>query len=302
MIRPVPSFRSLPMKILAACAALTLAGCATVSTASEPLAVPGTLLIGGTVYDVTWGVPTAAPLALAVVEHGFTRRCDNLRGLLDTLVDAGLLTLCINANMTAGNPALADALAALMVGEGLLGPDGQPVPARTVVGGHSAGGAFAVRLGSQLAQQAPGRLAGAVLFDPVAAAGFVEQIRTLGGFGQRPVLAVSANASGCNAQNNSYAGLRAAAADATAAGGDGFVGVQLIRDSTHVDVEGPDSDLLGWVACRQGPPRPANVRALRDLAAIWAADLARGSRTPDAYPGGARYEALVERGRAIPIE
>jgi hypothetical protein len=290
------------MRIVTAFATLTLAGCATLSNASEPRAVPGTLLIDGTVYEVEWGVPAAAPLALAVVQHGFTRRCGNLRGTLDALVDAGLLTLCLNANMTAGNPALADALAALMVGEGLRGPDGQPVPARTVVGGHSAGGAFAVRLGSQLALLGPERLAGALLFDPVAAAGFVEQLRTLAGSGQRPVRVVSANASGCNAQNNSYPGLRAAAADAQAAGGDGFVGVQLVRDSTHVDVEGADSDLLGWVACRQGPPRSANVRTLRELAATWAGDLARGSRTPEAYPGGPRYEALIERGRAIPIE
>lgn len=290
------------MKSMIALAALALAACASLSDAAESRQVPGTLVIDGNSYEVAWGVPAAAPLALAVVEHGFTRRCDNLRSTLDALADAGLLTLCINASMTAGNPDLADALAALMLGGGLSGPDGQPVPARTVVGGHSAGGAFAVRLGAQLAAGAPQRLAGALLFDPVAAAGFVEQIRALGGFGQRPVLAISANASACNAQNNAYPGLRVVAADALAGGGDGFVGLQLLQNSTHVDVEGPDSNLLGWLACGQGRPRPANVRTLRDLAATWAGDLARGLRSPEAWPGGARFEALVGRGRAIAIE
>lgn len=302
------------MRSLAAVTTLSLAACAAPAIATEPASplqapavpsaqVPGQLEIDGRTYDVTWGVPTGAPLALAVVEHGFTRRCDNLRGTLDAWVAAGLLTLCIDAPMTGGNPALADALAALMVGEGLLGPDGLPVPARTVVGGHSAGGAFAVRLGWQLAQQAPDRIAGAVLFDPVGAGGgFVEQLRGLAGFGQRPVLAVTANASACNAQNNAYPGLRAVAADDVAAGGDGFVGVQLLQSSTHVDAEGSDGNALGWVACRQGPPRPANVRTLRQLTAAWAADLAQGLRTPDFYPGGGVLQPLLDAGRAGPID
>jgi pimeloyl-ACP methyl ester carboxylesterase len=303
------------MRALAAIATLTLAACAAPAIATEPLPdasadaraesrqVADTLVIDGTTYDVTWGLPPGEPLALAVVEHGFTRRCDNLRGTLDAWVAAGLLTLCIDAPMTGGNPALADALATLLVNEGLSTPDGQPVPARTVVGGHSAGGAFAVRLGWQLAQLSPDRIAGAVLFDPVAAGiRFVDEVRGLAGFGQRPVLAVTANASGCNAQHNAYPGLRAAAADDVAAGGDGFVGVQLLQSSTHVDAEGGDSDVLGWVACRQGPPRPANVRALRQLTATWAADVALGVRTPAVYPGGASYERLREAGRAAAIE
>ncbi|MCP5269990.1 MAG: alpha/beta hydrolase [Burkholderiaceae bacterium] len=295
------------MRSLAALATLTLAACAAPAIATEPRPEPqtvaDTLLIGGTVYDVRWGVPTGEPLALAIVEHGFTRRCDNLRGTLQAWVDAGLMTLCIDASMVAGNPALADALAELLVTEGLTTPGGAPVPARTVVGGHSAGGAFAVRLGWRLAQAAPDRIAGAVLFDPVASgARFVDELRGLAAFGQRPVLAVTANASRCNAQHNAYPGLRAVAADDITAGGDGFVGAQLLQSSTHVDAEGGDSDLLGWVACRQGPPRPGNVKALRELTATWAADVARGVRTPSAYPGGALFERLRNAGRAAPID
>lgn len=283
--------------------AALIAAASAPALAADARQTSDTLLIGGTVYDVHWGLPAAEPLALAIVEHGFTRRCDNLRATLDAWVQAGLMTLCIDASMVAGNPDLADALADLLVTGGLTTPDGQPVPARTVVGGHSAGGAFAVRLGWQLAQTAPDRLAGAVLFDPVAAGPrFVDEIRGLAGSGQRPVLAVTANASSCNAQHNAYPGLRAAAADDVAAGGEGFVGAQLLQSSTHVDAEGGDSDVLGWVACRQGPPRAANVRVLRTLSATWAADLARGQRTPAVYPGGETFERLRSAGRAAPIE
>lgn len=271
--------------------------------AAGPVAAfePGTLEIGGTPYTVEWHRPAAAPSALAVIEHGFTRRCSRLRGTLQAVAGAGLLVLCIDAPMAGGNPALADALAALLAGPGLTGPDGQPVPARTIVGGHSAGGAFAVRLGYQLALLAPDRLAGALLFDPVAVGGFEDQVRTLAGQGQRPVLAISANGGPCNARNNAYPGLRAAAADDRAAGGDGFVGVELARRSTHVDAEGADTDTLGWLACGQGRPRAVNVGWLRALAAAWAGDLARGARDPAWYPGGDTLDGLVGRGSAIPI-
>lgn len=283
-----------------ACAAVVLSVCAAAS-AQEGRQVPGTLLIGGTEYDVEWGLPAGPALGLAVVEHGFTRRCANVRGTLDALVAKGLVTLCVEAKLAGGNPQLADALAATLVA-GVNTPDGTPVPERVVVGGHSAGGAFAVRLGYTLGQLAPQRLAGALLFDPVAAAGFTEQLRFLAAAGTRPVRAVSANASPCNAQNNAYPGLSAALADAAAAGNESFVGVQLIDRSTHVDAEGSDSDLLGWAACRQGPPRPANVRSLRELAAVWAADLAGGTRSPDYYPGGAVLERLQQQARAVLIE
>lgn len=283
---------------LAALAAASVSACAQVPLQQQP----GTLPIGGTEYDVTWGLPAGPALGLAVVEHGFTRRCRNIAGTLDALVARGLMTLCVDAPLAGGNAALADALAATLAA-GVVPPGGQPMPERIVVGGHSAGGAFAVRLGATLAQLAPQRLAGAVLFDPVASGPrFVDEARQLGAAGLRPVLAVSANASGCNAGNNSYPGLRAVAADAAAAGAPAFVGLQLTLGSTHVDVEGENTDAFAWAACRQGPPRRANVNALRELGAAWALDLVRGERTPDYYPGGAYVDALLRDARAAVIE
>ncbi|MBI3153864.1 MAG: alpha/beta hydrolase [Burkholderiales bacterium] len=262
------------------------------------------LEVGGRVYEVRWYLPDpagTAPPALAVVEHGFARRCDNLRSTTAGLMAAGLMALCVDAPMAGGNPALADALAEKLLA-GLVAPDGRYAPRRTLVGGHSAGAAFAVRLGWAMAQSAPERVAGAVLFDPVAAEGFDEQLLALVDGGRRPVRVVSANAAPCNADHNAYPALRAARAAALAAGGDGFVGLQLTDRSTHVDAEGGDTELLAIAACGQGRPLPANVQTLRKLASAWALDLSTGARDERAYPGGVWVDALVARDRAEPIE
>ena len=254
--------------------------------------VSTTLQIDGVDYPADWYLPTGPALGLAVVEHGFTRQCANQRETTRELMNRGLMALCVTAPMAGGNPALADALAARLVA-GVLAPDGRTPPERIVVGGHSAGGHFASRLGWKLTALAPQRLAGAVLFDPVAANGFADQLSVLSAAGQRPVLAITANAGGCNANNTADPGLRRVRNEALAAGRDGFVGVQLIDRSTHVDSEGKDTDLLGTAACRQGPPRAFNVTYLRQLAAAWALDLVLGTRSAEFYPGGSYVEGML---------
>lgn len=298
---------STPHRLLLCATVVAAGGCATAEPAAERTPSPaaqvvnGTLELAGSTYTVDWFVPTgAAPRALVTVQHGFTRQCANLRQTGLQLAATGLLGLCINASMAGGNPALADALARALVA-GLAGPDGQPVPERTIVGGHSAGGDFAVRLGWQLATQAPLRLAGALLWDPVAArSDFADRLSAIAASGQRPVLAVTALPGGCNANGNTAAALRRVGQEAQAAGGDGFVGLQLRIASTHVDVEGRDTDTLATLAC--GRPQTANTDALRTLSARWAADIADGARTRDAYPGGDYVDALVDAGRAVPLD
>jgi pimeloyl-ACP methyl ester carboxylesterase len=288
--------------LLAAAITVTL-GCASPATAQAPTSpVSDTLVIGGNVYDVDWYLPPGPAAGFAVIEHGFTRHCANVRQTTERMQAMGLLVLCVNANLAFGNPGLADALAEL-ISTGLTTPDGQPVPQRVVVGGHSAGGAFAVRLGWKLSQIAPERLAGAVMFDPVSAGGsFNDELRAIGAAGRRPVLVVSANGGSCNAQNNSYPALRLLQDDARAAGRDSFVGVQLTDRSTHVDVEGRDGDVLAWAACRQGPARAYNTESLRLLTSQWALDAVTGQRQPEAYPGGAWVEDLRAARRAVVIE
>lgn len=303
---------ALPGRGLAIVVLAATAGCATAEPAIAPVVeavpappqaqvVPGTLVIGGREVAVDWFVPTAAPArALVTVQHGFARQCANVRETGLELAAQGLLGLCLNAGMAGGNPALADALAAALVA-GVNGPDGQPVPERVIVGGHSAGGHFASRLGWALAGSVPQRLAGAVLWDPVAAnADFRTQLMAVSASGQRPVYAVLANPDGCNANGNALPALRQLRQDAIGAGGDGFVGLQLTDRSTHVDVEGRDSNLLATVPC--GVPRRANSDALRTLSVRWAADIADGARTRDAYPGGPYVDGLVDAARAQPVQ
>ncbi len=290
---------------LLALLALALLAAADARPAQSPHAgavVNASLNIGGKDYNVDWYLPEGPAAALITVQHGFSRNCGHVRGTATRLMERGLMALCVNASMAGGNPALAEALAAKLL-SGITAPGGRALPERIVVGGHSAGGHFASRLGWQLNASAPQRLAGAVLFDPVAAGGsFTTNLMAISATGLRPVLVISANPSGCNANNNAYPALRQLRQDAIGAGRDGFVGLQLTDRSTHVDAEGRDTNALGVVACGQGRPQPSNTETLRTLAVQWALDQASGLRSESFYPGGSYVKGLIDAGDARIIE
>jgi alpha-beta hydrolase superfamily lysophospholipase len=263
--------------------------------------IGGSLTLDGRSHEVEWALPDGPARGLVLLEHGYSRQCANLRGTMRALLAEGLMVLCVNVKMPAGRPALADAVAARLAG-GLQAPGGRAVPDRIVVAGHSAGAAFALRVGSTLALRAPRRLAGALLLDPVATPDFGPDLLRLADGGARPVRVVSANASGCNAHHSAYPALRLLRAQVLRAGGDGFLGLQLTEGSTHLDAEGEDSDALARLACGGEAPRAANVQALRWLAARWALDLVQGTRDAAAYPGGPFVERLRDGARAVPLE
>jgi hypothetical protein len=274
---------------------LLLAGCAGVPPGRDGddagTIVSATVEIDGAEHRATWYLPRDDAAALVVLQHGFTRRCSHLRETTRQLMAGGLMALCIDAPMAGGDLALADALAqALAAPAGLAGPDGGALPGRVIVGGHSAGGRFAARLGAGLAQAAPQRLAGALLFDPVATAGFETDLRQLGAAGERPVLAIFAAAHRCNAGLNALPALRQLRQEAMAAGRDGLVGVLFGAGSTHADVEGEDSDWLAAAAC--GEPQPQAVAALRALALRWAREMANGDRPTAPAPAGAGWQLI----------
>jgi uncharacterized protein YbjQ (UPF0145 family) len=289
-------------------AAALLAGCALVPPASAPppgAGVPtaiafGRLEFAGEALDTEWHLPAGDSAGLVLVQHGFARRCANLRTTARRIAAQGAMTLCVDAAPVGDTAALADALAAAIL-HGLTAPDGRAVPPRVVVAGHSAGAAFAARVGRALAWADASRLGGAVLFDPVATRGFADNLGAIADGGRRPVYAVMAVSTGCNARHNALPALQRVADAARAAGGDGFVGVELMQGSTHVDAEGEDTDALAVLACRQGPPSPVNTEALRTLAARWALDLLRGGRAADAYPGRPYVDGLVASARATSL-
>lgn len=270
---------------------LALAGCAGVVPPAGPPDATGTLAVAsleldGSAHTTHWYLPTGEAAALVVLQHGFTRQCAHLRETSRRLMAAGLMVLCVDAPMAGGNPSLAESLGQALAG-GLAAPGGRALPPAIIVGGHSAGAAFAARLGARLDTVAPQRLAGALLFDPVAVAGFDAQLRQVSDAGRRPVLALLARPHGCNADGNAATALRQVQQAALAAGRSGFVGVQFGEGSTHADVEGEDSDWIARAAC--GRPLPRHVALLRGLAVQWALDLARGAAPAPAATEGAGW-------------
>lgn len=87
------------------------------------------------------------------------------------------MVLCVNADMTAGNPEVVNKFASAIAAGTLTPPSGRAMPTKIIVGGHYVGGHFAGRLGAKLDELAPNRLQGAILFDPVANEGFTNNLK-----------------------------------------------------------------------------------------------------------------------------
>lgn len=223
-----------------------------------------TLTLGSETFDTEWHTPAAKASGLVLLQHGFGRRCANLRGTARVLADAGLLVLCLNGDMARGNPALAAAYArALLAGE-VPSPDGMPLPAPVVVAGHSAGGLFAAHLGQAIAIAEPRRLAGVLLLDVVGGDALRDALAALS---PRPVLAIVAPPSPCNARQQALPVLRALSRN-----------LEIIDpgpSATHLDAEGEDSERVAIWACREGPPLAANVALLRHHARRATLDMVR---------------------------
>lgn len=260
------------------------------------------LTIAGTSYSVDWYLPNANASGLVTVQHGFSRGCGNLRDTSKRIMANGLMVLCVNANMSGGNPALAEALGNALINGNVTTPDGRVMPFKIAVGGHSAGGQFASRVGWKIQQIAPARLTGAILFDPVAADGFTDNLMAISQNGQRPVYAVTSNGGICNSFNNAYGALKQVRSFAVSNGRDGFVGLQLTNASTHVDSEGGNTNFIGYSACLQAPPKAENTAYLRDLSSQWAFDVINNVRNPAAYPGGSYVNTLLTNKRASLIQ
>jgi hypothetical protein len=253
--------------------------CGSYSSASSRC-VNTDLTVGGTSYNVDWYLPNGTASGLMLMQHGFSRGCGNLRGTAKAVAEKGLMVLCLNADMSGGNPALAAALGDALASRTIAPPAGRPLPTAYVVGGHSAGGHFASAVGARLAAKGSTALKGAVLFDPVAAEGFSANLKAISAGGTRPVLSVAARPGVINLSNNSFGALK----DLDNA----FVGVQLVwagyvfgvpyGGSCHTDAEGENGDAVGNTAALCVPNATQTSR-LRDLASTWARDLATGTRT-----------------------
>lgn len=262
------------------------------------------IVIDGTSHSADWYLPQGQASALMVLNHGFSRGCGNLRGTSKAIAEKGVMVLCLNGDMTAGNPALAADLGDLMTQRALTPPTGKALPQRYIVGGHSAGGHFASALGARIDANGYSHLAGAILFDPVAAGGFTANLEAISDNAARPVLAVTARPSVTNLFNNS--------AEALVGLDNKFVGIQLVWNkytlgipsggSCHIDVEGENTDLIGVLGAGCSANQTQTAR-LRDFGSTWAKDLATDTRTPAYYctdatvvsTCGSKVKTLVDR-------
>jgi pimeloyl-ACP methyl ester carboxylesterase len=208
--------------------------------------------VGGQEIEASWHWPEASPQGLVLLQHGFSRRCANLRGLASAIAGSGWLVLCLNADMAGGNPRLARTFAQALLQGRVVAPDGGPLPQRWVAAGHSAGGAFAKALTAALAVAQPGRVARLLLLDPVGVTAVPAT----------PTLALLAPPMACNTMQQSLPALLAAP------GAEVF---QLPADATHMDAEGEDTDAIARAACSPREPQPANVALLREIARRWIA-------------------------------
>lgn len=255
----------------AACNGYTSAGSTCVNTSRD---------IAGTARSTDWYLPSGQASAVMVLQNGFSRNCAHLRGTSKAIAEKGVMVLCVNGDMTAGAPELAVQVADAVATGSLLPPGGRAMPTKVIAGGHSAGGHFATVFGARLAQTAPTRLAGAVLFDPVAAGGFTANVQAVSAGGTRPVLSVASRPSVSNLFNNSFEALKGL--------DNPYVGIQLVWSkftlgipsggSCHTDVEGENTDILGTASGLCSPSSTQTAR-LRDFGAAWAKDLATGTRT-----------------------
>ena len=61
------------------------------------------IVIAGESHSADWYLPTGTASALMVLNHGFSRGCGNLRGTSKAIAEKGVMVLCVNGDMTAGN-------------------------------------------------------------------------------------------------------------------------------------------------------------------------------------------------------
>jgi hypothetical protein len=231
------------------------------------------------------GEGSVPPSGLVWLQHGFFRTGRNVSTLAERIAErtrAIVVAPTISSNpfdaggcWINGRP-MHDAVARLLADRRALEASARAagwtagLPSAFVLSGHSAGGNLALATAGLGAgpSGAIDDLRAVILLDGVESGGqMTAALRALSGASHRPVLQIAAPPSSCNAW--------ASGTRALLAGRPGeFVGIELER-GVHVDAEGRDTDLLATLVC--GVPRPANVRAVHEIAADWIANAFTGS-------------------------
>lgn len=265
----------------------------------------------------TWYFPSTPPLGLVWLQHGFVEGrklwsafatevandgylvvattlstlnplgctvehlIDN-RGFLDNIAD-------VFAHKDDPNGALATSLATAAAEAGRPAP---PLPDKLVFVGHSAGAEAVEYVAERLHNAYPdafAQLRGIVSEDGVKSFLGSNTDDALAGLAATtlPIYATASPHLLCNFFQRGTKAIERYLADRP------FHGVK-ITTGAHGDALGPSSPGYENLVC--GRPKPDNVAAVWGLTRGWIADMVAGTTTPDFYPGGSYYTALVAAG------
>lgn len=220
-----------------------------------------------------WQLPDGEPRGWVLLQHGFARQCANLRSTARRLAQSGMATLCLQADMAEGAPALAKAVAhALQVGgdRAPLRPPGSTGAGQPwVLAGHSAGALFAARVAQALALSAPERVAGLIMLDPVGGSSLSDALAAVVTQGRLPVRALLAPPSRCNGQQMALPALLRAQAVSPP----GRVSLQFPAEASHLDAEGEDTERLAVWMCGEGWPDATRTEDLRTSLLTWVGEV-----------------------------
>lgn len=259
-------------------AALALLGLGVWVVQAQPVAAPPTSLVFGQLQGpegpitTEWQLPDGEPRGWVLLQHGFARQCANLRSTARRLAQSGLATLCLQADMAEGAPALAKAVAHAM-------QRGDPTPLRPpgstgagqpwVLVGHSAGALFAARVAQALAHTTPERVAGLILLDPVGGSSLSDALAAVVMQGRLPMRALIAPPSRCNAQQMALPVLLRAQAISPP----GLVSLQFPAGASHLGAEGEDTERLAVWMCGEGWPDATRTEDLRTSLLTWVGEV-----------------------------
>lgn len=240
-----------------------------------------------------WMEPAGEPVGLAVLAHGFARRCSDIEGLALRMARRGLAVVCPVSTMIGGDLKRADRVGAALGYDGVAAPSGR-VFRRAVLVGHSAGGSFALRAASRMVQG--GSLAGVVLIDPVAAdAGAARSDYALLMKALTPTLSMMASASGCNRGGQARGWVLAGASENPKS-----LSLAMGEGSSHLDAEGAGGSALASALC--GKALAARAEDVAWLASDAAVKMSMPSGADSGWGGKAGAEVWLSGSQATRVD
>ncbi len=245
--------------------------------------IESTLRVKDKLLHVTWFLPKYSIVkGWVLLQHGFARSRKHVHDLAERLAENGMMVV----TPTLTSDELKDGNLALEMANTLLEnpnvPEGEKLPERFVLVGHSMGGEFVSNMAAQFSKKVITGFKGLLLLDAVDVnRSMLRELEKTKGI---DVMALLAQPSWCNMLSNVTGVLKAFKQDRE------FVGLRL-SGGTHCDAEGDSTDSLCTLVC--GPSTRKNIGIVRDFASHWVESLITGLTDVEYFPGGTKFEGLL---------